>query len=128
MVTYVYHLFPNVILAVLSNHTTMSVLEPLTTTQTRFHTWRLTNKGEASQEPSGEKAKRDASFVSDTGGKEDAAVIRAIQNGLDSGANTHFTYGYYEKAIVHFHKTLSSVLGLPSKPVELVASSATNSA
>ena len=128
MVTYVYHLFPNVILAVLSNHTTMSVLEPLTTTQTRFHTWRLTNKGEASQEPSGEKAKRDANFVSDTGGKEDAAVIRAIQNGLDSGANTHFTYGYYEKAIVHFHKTLDSVLGLPSKPVELVATSATNSA
>jgi phenylpropionate dioxygenase-like ring-hydroxylating dioxygenase large terminal subunit len=128
LVTYVYHLFPNVILAVLSNHTTMSVLEPLTTTQTRFHTWRLTNKGEASQEPSGEKAKRDANFVSDTGGKEDAAVIRAIQNGLDSGANTHFTYGYYEKAIVHFHKTLSSVLGLPSKPVELVASSTTNSA
>ena len=30
-VTYVYHLFPNVIVAVLSNHTTMSVLEPVTT-------------------------------------------------------------------------------------------------
>ena len=114
MVTYVYHLFPNVILAVLSNHTTMSVLEPLTTTQTRFHTYRMTNKGEATHEGADAKATRDASFVSDTGGKEDAAVIRAIQSGIESGANAHFTYGYFEKAIVHFHKTLNGVLGMPS--------------
>ncbi len=118
LVTYVYHLFPNVILAVLSNHTTMSVLEPLTTTQTRFHTYRLTNRGEASQEGSGEKAKRDANFVSDSGGKEDAAVIRAIQHGIDSGANTHFTYGHFEKAIVHFHKTLDSVLARINDPLK----------
>ena len=43
MVTFVYHLFPNVIIAVLSNHTTMSVLEPVRPSQTRFHTYRLTN-------------------------------------------------------------------------------------
>jgi phenylpropionate dioxygenase-like ring-hydroxylating dioxygenase large terminal subunit len=128
MVTYVYHLFPNVILAVLSNHTTMSVLEPLTTTQTRFHTYRLTNKGEGVNEGADAKATRDAEFVSDTGGKEDAAVIRAIQNGIGSGANEHFTYGYYEKAIVHFHKSLQAVLGVPLKPVELVPTQSTISA
>ncbi len=119
MVTYVYHLFPNVILAVLSNHTTMSVLEPLTTTQTRFHTYRLTNRGEAARDGTEAKARRDADFVADTGGKEDAAVIRAIQNGIASGANTHFTYGYFEKAIVHFHKTLDALLGVQLKTVEL---------
>jgi len=110
LVTYVYHLFPNVILAVLSNHTTMSVLEPLTTTQTRFHTYRLTNAGESVNAGADAKAARDAAFVGDTGGKEDAAVIRAIQNGLASDANEHFTYGHFEKAIVHFHKSLHSVL------------------
>ncbi len=119
MVTYVYHLFPNVILAVLSNHTTMSVLEPLTTTRTRFHTYRLTNRGEAARDGADAKATRDADFVADTGGKEDAAVIRAIQNGIDSGANTHFTYGYFEQAIVHFHKTLDALLGAPLKTIEL---------
>jgi phenylpropionate dioxygenase-like ring-hydroxylating dioxygenase large terminal subunit len=118
MVTFVYHLFPNVILAVLSNHTTMSVLEPVTPSRTRFHTYRLTNAGAAAGEGAGEgsdaeadaRAKRDAGFVSDTGGKEDAAMLRGIQNGISSGTNEHFTYGYYEKAIVHFHKSLASVL------------------
>ena len=118
MVTFVYHLFPNVILAVLSNHTTMSVLEPVTPSRTRFHTYRLTNTGAAAGEGAGEgsdaeadaRAKRDAGFVSDTGGKEDAAMLRGIQNGISSGTNEHFTYGYYEKAIVHFHKSLASVL------------------
>ncbi len=110
MVTYVYHLFPNVVIAVLSNHTTLSVLEPLSPTQTRFHTWRLTNKGEAAHGDGAARATRDAAFVGDTGGKEDAAVIRGIQNGLASGANQHFTYGLFETAIVHFHKTLAGVL------------------
>jgi choline monooxygenase len=118
LVTYVYHLFPNVILAVLSNHTTMSVLEPISTTQTRFHTYRLTNKGDATGEGADAKAARDANFVSDTGGKEDAAVIRAIQNGIASGANEHFTYGYFEQAIVHFHKSLRSVLGVPLQVID----------
>ena len=127
-VTYVYHLFPNVIIAVLSNHTTMSVLEPLTTGQTRFHTYRLTNRGEAINEGPDAKATRDAEFVSDTGGKEDAAVIRGIQNGIASGANEHFTYGYFEKAIVHFHKNLHALIGVPVKtlgvaPVVPIASS-----
>jgi len=110
MVTYVYHLFPNVVIAVLSNHTTMSVLEPLSPTQTRFHTWRLTNRGEAAHADGEARATRDAAFVGDTGGKEDAAVIRAIQNGLASGANQHFTYGLFETAIVHFHKTMDELL------------------
>lgn len=106
IVTYVYHLFPNVVIAMLSNHTTLSVLEPLSPTQTRFHGWLLTSKGEATPADGATRATRDAAFVGDTGGKEDAAVIRAIQNGLTSGSNEHFTYGLFEIAIVHFHKTL----------------------
>ena len=107
MVTYVYQLFPNVTVAVLSNHTTLTISEPLSPTQTRFINYRLTNKGEQAE---GERAQRDASFVSDTGGREDAAVVRAIQESLASGANDHFTYGKFEKAIVHFHRTLSGML------------------
>jgi phenylpropionate dioxygenase-like ring-hydroxylating dioxygenase large terminal subunit len=132
MVTYVYHLFPNVILAVLSNHTTMSVLEPLSTSQTRFATYRLTNRssssGERGDEGTQQKATRDAGFVADTGGREDAAVVRAIQAGLASGANEYFTYGYFEKAIVHFHKSLQATLGVPLKSVESIQSDAKASA
>ena len=107
---------------------TTSVLEPLTTGQTRFHTYRLTNRGESVDEGAGTKATRDAEFVGDTGGKEDAAVIRAIQNGITSGANEHFTYGYFEKAIVHFHKNLHALLGAPVKPLGLVPIASSQSA
>ncbi len=110
MVTYVYHLFPNVIVAVLSSHTTVSIAEPLSKTRTQFHTYRLTNKGEGEQASGDGKAARDAAFVGDTGGQEDAAVVRAIQEGLDSGANEHFTYGHFEQAIVHFHRNLHELL------------------
>ena len=53
-------------------------------------------------------------ILADSGGKEDAAAVQAIQAGLTSGANEHFTFGRYEKAIVHFHEVLSASLqGLP---------------
>jgi len=37
-------------------------------------------------------------------------VVQAIQRGLGSGANEAFTFGHYESAIVHFHKTLDAAL------------------
>ena len=57
-----------------------------------------------------ESAKYDAAFVAETGAAEDIATTRSIQAGLSSQANTHFTYGYFEKAIVHFHKTIAEML------------------
>ncbi|MFT7653102.1 MAG: phenylpropionate dioxygenase-like ring-hydroxylating dioxygenase large terminal subunit [Limisphaerales bacterium] len=110
MVTYVYHLFPNVVIAVLSDHTTMTINEPVSPHETRFFTYRLSNKAKTMSEDQVARAKRDAQFVSDSGGKEDQAVVRAIQAGLDSGANEHFTYGRFEKAIAHFHTTLTDEL------------------
>lgn len=108
LVTYVYQLFPNVTVAVLSNHTTVSISEPLSPGRTRSYSFRLNNKGEG--ELDSEKAIRDANFVSNSGVKEDNAVVEAIQQSLTSGANDHFTYGKFEKAIIHFHKTLTGHL------------------
>ncbi len=109
MVTYLYHLFPNVSIAVLSNHTIVTISEPLSPTKTRFINYRLTNVG-APGDTDNERAERDATFVADTGGKEDAVRVRAIQDSIASGANEHFTYGKFEKAIVHFHKSLTGML------------------
>ena len=53
---------------------------------------------------------RDAEFVDQTGAAEDRAVIRSIQCGLGSGANSVFTFGLFESAIVHFHRSLDAVL------------------
>jgi phenylpropionate dioxygenase-like ring-hydroxylating dioxygenase large terminal subunit len=109
-VTLVYHLFPNVIVAVLSHHTTVVVLEPLSTDTTRFITYQLTN-----QRPTGERraeASRDANFVL-LGAIEDRNVARAVQRGLASGANETLEFGRFEGAITHFHRQLSQLVDPP---------------
>jgi phenylpropionate dioxygenase-like ring-hydroxylating dioxygenase large terminal subunit len=109
LLTYVYHLFPNVLITVLSRHTNVVVLEPLSTSRTRQHTYTLTNGG--GDDPAALiEAKRDAEFVGTTGAEEDRAVVQAIQRGLASGANEAFTFGRFESAIVHFHRMLAEVL------------------
>jgi phenylpropionate dioxygenase-like ring-hydroxylating dioxygenase large terminal subunit len=110
--TYVYQVFPCAIVAVLSRHTTMVVLEPIDVQSTRVYNYVLTNRvpvGEAEREA----AERDISFVKQTGGAEDLAVVQAIQRSLASGANEAFTFGRHEGAIAHFHRALDAALAAP---------------
>ena len=109
LLTYVYHLFPNVLVTVLSRHTNVVILEPLGVDRTRQFTYTLTNGGGDDPEALAE-AKRDSEFVGHTGALEDRAVVHAIQRGLASGANEAFTFGRYESAIAHFHQTLTAAL------------------
>lgn len=107
--TYAYQVFPCAIVAVLSRHTAMAVLEPIDVQSTRVINYVLTNRatgGEAEREA----AERDVSFVKQTGGTEDLAVTQAIQRSLASGANEVFTFGRHEGAIAHFHRELDAAL------------------
>lgn len=109
LLTYVYHLFPNVLITVLSRHTNVVILEPLAVDRTRQSTYTLTNGG--GDDPAAlAEARRDAEFVGNTGAAADRAVVQAIQHGLGSGANEVFTFGKFESAIVHFHRTLTGAL------------------
>ncbi len=110
LVTYVYHLFPNALVTVLSSHTNLVVLEPISLEKTRFVSYTLTNAGHGGSAEALAAAKRDAEFVGNTGAAEDRAVVAAIQRGLASGANDAFTFGHYESLIIHFHKTLRAAL------------------
>ena len=107
--TYVYHLFPNVLVTVLSHHTNLIILEPIALDRTRVVTYTLTNRGSSAPELQ-KTVERDVDFVDQTGAAEDRAVIRAIQCGLESGANSVFTFGLFESAIVHFHQSCNAVL------------------
>ncbi len=120
-VTLVNHIFPFAQVVRLSDHMSVSFIEPESPTQTRYFTYRLTlprasARGDREIHPSSaddeaiERAKRDAAFLSDTGLKEDAKVVRDIQAAIGSGANTHYTFGAFEKAIVHLHKNLAHYL------------------
>lgn len=110
LVTYVYQLFPNTHVAVLSKHTNVVILEPLSPTRTQYVIYRLTNKGDNGLNDTLLEARRDASFVAESGQDEDRAAACAIQNNVTTAANSHFTFGHYEKAIVHFHQGLQKNL------------------
>ncbi len=120
-VTLVNHIFPAASVTRLSDHFTLSFAEPESPTQTRYYSYKMTmplqgdgrSTKQANTAPSAEmvdKAKKDAAFLSNTGLKEDAKVIHDIQAAIGSGANTHYTFGRFESAIVHLHKHLTEHL------------------
>jgi phenylpropionate dioxygenase-like ring-hydroxylating dioxygenase large terminal subunit len=109
-VTFVYHIFPNALVTVLSNHTNLLVLEPLGVDRTNVVAYSVTNRGGDPAEAL-EAATRDAAFT-EIGAGEDRAMVSAIQRGVTSDANESFVFGRYESAIVHFHRTLDAALRL----------------
>ncbi|PHQ69646.1 MAG: (2Fe-2S)-binding protein [Sneathiella sp.] len=116
MVTYVYQLFPNAHVSVLSNHSVLTILEPITPSRTRYVFYRMSNGNGDNPKNALAEARRDVEFVKDSGLQEDRDAACAIQEGLDSKANSHFTFGHFEKAIVHFHRMLRDTLILEPGP------------
>lgn len=111
--TYVTHLFPNVVLAELSHHRTLGIIEPLNESQTKVISYHMTKSFDEGREAAAlEAAKRDLVFVNGTGQKEDIALVSSIQRSLPSKANEVFTFGHYEPAIVHFHSQMAERLSL----------------
>src|SRR5262249_22430537 len=108
LLTYVYHLFPNALVTVLSHHTNLVVLEPVAVDRTRLVTYSLTNRGADAGDTAA--ARRDAEFVNTTGAREDREIALAIQRSLASRANEFFTFGHFEAAVARFHETLDAVL------------------
>jgi phenylpropionate dioxygenase-like ring-hydroxylating dioxygenase large terminal subunit len=110
MTTDVYQLFPNAHLSVLSSHSILIVLEPVSPTVTRTIVYRLRNLDADGELVDLKIAERDAGFVKESGIEEDREAACSINSGLKSKANSHFTFGHFEKAIVHFHETLNQHL------------------
>ena len=109
--TLVYHLFPNVSVSVLSKHTSVTVIEPLSPSRTQMFSYYVKHAGQNDKEISDEDAMRDVDFVNQSGQEEDRAAARDIQETVTTSANSHLTFGYYEKAIVSFHQQLQNELG-----------------
>lgn len=106
--TFVYHLFPNVMVATFPGRLVMVVLEPLDPGRTRQISYTLSDRGlEASA--AGPTLAQGLDFV-DAGTREDRAVVESIQRGLDSNANDSFEFGLFEGAIRHFHRNLHTLL------------------
>ena len=109
-VTRVHLMFPNVIIAELSAHITMVVLEPLTVSTTAFITYQVGPLQPTDVEPDRPDATaRDLAFV-ELGGREDRDMALRVQRGLESGANSNVTFGRFEGALGHFHRHLHAAL------------------
>jgi phenylpropionate dioxygenase-like ring-hydroxylating dioxygenase large terminal subunit len=105
VLTFVYHLFPNVIVATFPTNVLVGVNEPLAPDRTLASTWVLADAravDDDSLEPAGD-------FVL-AGAQEDNAIACAIQRSLGSGANEHFEFGRFEGAVTHFHRALEEAL------------------
>lgn len=110
LVTFVHHLFPNVIIARLSHFTSLTILEPEGIDRTRMVGYMLTNEGKPATKEAEDKLLRDSKFVQETGVAEDREMVGAIQAGIHSNANDAFTFGYFEQLIVNFHRNLTELL------------------
>lgn len=109
--SYLYQMFPNVIISQLTHHTTLGILEPVGTDRVKFTTYSMTHsEGQPDKETAMANAEKDRVFVSQTGQEEDIAVVEAAQKSLASGANSHFTFGHFEPCIVHFHEQMDRFL------------------
>ncbi len=109
LLTDVYQIFPSTIIAVLSHHIAVIVLEPLTASRTRMLTYSLT-RGTGSESEILARAEKDADFLDKTGQVEDRDIVCAIQRGLHSRANDALSFGKFEGAIIHFHAALREAL------------------
>jgi phenylpropionate dioxygenase-like ring-hydroxylating dioxygenase large terminal subunit len=108
MPTYVYHLFPNVMVATFPTNIATIVLEPIAIDRTLLVTYTSSDRrDEATRSDSDLKSGLD--FVN-AGAAEDRAVVCAIQRGLKSRANDYFEHGRFESLIGHFHRTLDEAL------------------
>jgi phenylpropionate dioxygenase-like ring-hydroxylating dioxygenase large terminal subunit len=107
--TYVYHLFPNAMVATFPQFVFMVVLEPVALDRTRGTTFVLTDRP-AEDADSEAASKRGADLVA-SGAAEDNEMACAIQRSLAAGANEFFEFGRFEGALTHFHRTLDAALG-----------------
>lgn len=103
--TFLYHLFPNAMIATFPEFRALVVLEPLAVDRTRILTYSLSPK-------TSDREDRIVSAMdfADRGIAEDRDMARAIQRGLNSGGNTVFEFGLFEGALSNFHRGLHALI------------------
>jgi phenylpropionate dioxygenase-like ring-hydroxylating dioxygenase large terminal subunit len=106
--TYLNHLFPNAVVATFPGRVILAILEPDGLERTLQTTWAFTDR--PADDRSSQAFLESGRDLVDAGTEEDRAVACAIQRGLASEANKHFTYGRFEAAIVHFHRELRDAI------------------
>jgi len=107
VLTYAYHLFPNVMVVMLPDLMAMIALEPVATDHTRVITYALSAHGDREAAPP--EVAHAKAFL-DAGVAEDRASASAVQRRLTGGGHTHVELGRGEGALAQFHRRLHAML------------------
>lgn len=108
--TFVYHLFPNVMLATFPDQVLVVVIDPIDVGHSTMTVYAMTTPS-AAEHMSAEPADGlDARNLLSAGALEDNLMSEGVQRGLHSGANAFVEFGTHESAIGRFHATLDERL------------------
>ena len=117
--TYVYQLFPNVMLATFPNQLIMVVIDPVDIDHTMVTTYYMPRPiaGGPSTSASQPDDATDGLTLLSRGALEDNEMSEGVQRGLRAGANAFVEFGRHESAIGHFHAHLDEGLARLTSPV-----------
>jgi choline monooxygenase len=115
-VTYVYQLFPNVMVATFPDLVLVIVVDPVDVDHSTLVVYTMvrpdvadTAAADSPRNPAGA-----GSFIA-RGAVEDNQMSEGVQRGLHAGANEFVEFGRHESAIGHFHATLDERLAVMAR-------------
>lgn len=129
-VTYVYHLFPNVMLATFPDQVLLIVIDPVDVANSVVTVYSMVTP-EIAQKLSlnrRENSEDGARSLLDTGALEDNEMSEGVQRGLYAGANAFLEFGRHESAIGRFHSILDQRLAELTRRTTIAASSVSRKA
>ena len=109
-VTYVYHLFPNVMVATFPNQVLVITIDPVDIDHTTVTIYAMVTPEVIQHASADPDAAAGARNLLNEGGVEDNEMSEGVQRGLHAGANTFVEFGTHESAIGRFHATLDQRL------------------
>ncbi len=109
-VTYVYHLFPNVMFATFPNQVLVITIDPIDIDHSTVTIYAMVTPDVAKHVSADPDAAAGARSLLNEGGVEDNEMSEGVQRGLHAGANTFVEFGRHESAIGRFHATLDERL------------------
>ena len=109
-VTYVYHLFPNVMIATFPNQVLVVTIDPVDVEHTNITIHAMVTPEVAEYMSANPETADDPRSLLNAGGVEDNEMSEGVQRGLHAGANTFVEFGTHESAIGRFHATLDERL------------------
>ena len=113
-VTYVYHLFPNVMVATFPNQVLVITIDPVDINHTTVTIYAMVTQEVIQRASADPEASQGARNLLNEGGIEDNEMSEGVQRGLHAGANTFVEFGTHESAIGRFHAALDDRLAWSS--------------